>query len=116
MATQRLTWPSKNVLPVSACDCVMLCLTTVGSGKTADGSGFLQAVIGNNHRNLGSGYVNPINSRGVDVIQYSLEIDDTLLATDPATQEPYIIECEDIVELNPYCCSIQELQGEQIPD
>ena len=125
MGIQKVDFQSSNVLPLSACDCIKICLTDEAAAlKVTGGNGLINATVGHGVRHLGNGgsrgrgsLLNSLrsgeqfNSRNTSVVQYTLEIDDSQLETNPATQAPYVITCDDIVELNPYCCTVNKLEA-----
>ena len=123
MGIQKVDFQSSVALPLAACDCIKVCLTDEAAAlKATGGAGLINATVGHSVRYLGNGgrrgssfgdirSGERFNSRGAPVIQYTLEIDDSQLETNPATQAPYVITCNDIVELNPYCCTVNKLEA-----
>lgn len=109
MATQTVSFTSNVYIPLSACQEVYLCLAEGWDAFTVSGTRFLLATVENVGRSLG-GYTHPmygVDPRGNDVYEYSFTYDDAQI-TLPLVN---IVECEDIMEVFPYPCTLGQLLG-----
>lgn len=107
MSILRLIYNSRVPIDVYGCQEVHICLCCDWKTKTVTGSSLVRATVSNTGRRLGrpSLFRRILNSRGSDVFQYQLEIDDSQFIENPATPgTPYQPTCEDIRELFPYNC------------
>ena len=113
MASATVNYLSPVHVPVKACAQVYLCLKAGWENQTVDGTRFVLATVLNNARTLDRQGIpkNVPNPRCDDETLFEIEYDDALLLDDPQTLAPYIINCEDICEINPYVCSL----GQFIP-
>lgn len=111
MAFIRIAYSSKRNLDLSACETVAICLTTGWETRTVSGSRIVFAQVEPSGRKLSAfGYFNRfLNIRGTAVYQYHLLIDCSQFLIDPETGCNYVITCEDICELFPYCCISSEI-------
>lgn len=113
MARQRVVYHSNVCLGITACDCIILCLTAAWDAKVTSGVALVNATVVNSIRKLGVGgrffgrcSYDPRNS---GVIQYAFDVDDSQFTNDPETEAPWILTCADIVEVNANCCTVGKL-------
>lgn len=106
MGTQKLTYQSDHVLPISGCQEVLLTLGSGWDAKTQSGRFTIVATVDNSPRMLGSQrtLLRPLrwDARNAGKMQYNLSIDDTQLKVDGGTSNPYLVACSDITEISPY--------------
>lgn len=107
MALQTVKFQSKKYIPTYACEEVAVCLTDVWADRVTSGVAIAFAEVQNSGRPLGprGDRVPPPweNPRGQELFQYELVFDDSQFETDPETDEPYVITCEDIVDFTGAC-------------
>ena len=114
MALQTVIYNAKTPIPNVATGCcsqVYLCLSDECAELTLDGNGLILATPKNTGRYLehshNAGWFE--NPRCEDKYQYAFEYDDAQMAINPQTEEPYILPCDCIAEVNPYVCTTTRL-------
>lgn len=95
----NVNFHSTQVLPLSACQSVELCLTTAGAAKTVSGNPTIVATVDNSYRALGpvKSRMWDFNSRGSEKAQYSFTVEDSLIVGGQT------LECEDIEGVSTTC-------------
>jgi len=91
--------------PTVSCQDIQICLSTEGQAKFTGNPTTVTGQVGDSVRHLGPHTKCCGHSvRGQEQIQYTFNIDDSLLATDPGTGQPFELGCNDIESINPYAC------------
>jgi len=104
MADITVIYQSKTWLPIIGCQEVAACLNFDSwSSKFVNGIPYLFATVQNNIRSMGDGSAMFGNVRGEYAYQYTLVYDDSQLNVDPATEEPYLVNCDDINSILDAC-------------
>ena len=98
-------------LPVGPCAPVLVCLKASWAAKTVTGLSTVTGIVGNDGRWIGRSALQGLlgvsaNPRGADQFQYPISIDDAQFLNDPDTDLPWVLDCSDIVNINPYTCGI----------
>lgn len=109
MALQRVTFQTKKYVPTYACSPVALCLTDAWADQTASGLAILIGTVQNTGRVLGRRGNDALpppweNPRADALFQYEITVDDTQILDDPETEEPFVLDCADIVDISADAC------------
>lgn len=109
MAKQTLSIHSNTYLPVVACQTVKLCLTDEWVERTVSGTAIVEATMADSIRELGTGAGGHYNPRNTPQVQYSVQVDDAQFLVDLATDAPWVLDCDSVVEIIPYACAVDKL-------
>lgn len=112
MASKTLNYSTKVYIPIATgcCPEVAFCLPGLWADRTTDGLTIVFGTIQNEGRQLTPGPIaRAQNPRCLDLFQYVIEYDDAQFLTDPETDEPFLLTCSDISEVNPYVCTLRAL-------